>query len=82
MTDSTAAPAPGPLAGLGIVAIVVVAVIAWAIIGTALFSEVSLFGGFLMLWHWANLEALEIKRLPSASPARWSGSRWPGRWSI
>ena len=44
----------------------VVAIIAWAIIGTALFSEVSLFGGFLMLWHWANLEALEIKRLPSA----------------
>lgn len=68
MTDSTsaAAAAPGPLAGLGIVAIVVVAIIAWAIIGTALFSEVSLFGGFLMLWHWANLEALEIKRLPSA----------------
>ena len=68
MTDSTsaAAAAPGPLAGLGVVAIVVVAIIAWAIIGTALFSEVSLFGGFLMLWHWANLEALEIKRLPSA----------------
>ena len=68
MTDSTSAPAaaPGPLAGLGVVAIVVVAIVAWAIIGTALFSEVSLFGGFLMLWHWANLEQLEIKRLPSA----------------
>lgn len=67
MTDSTSAPAaaPGALAGLGIVAIIVIAVVAWAIIGTALFSGVSLFGGFLLLWHWANLEALEIKRLPA-----------------
>ncbi|GAA4769880.1 hypothetical protein [Novosphingobium ginsenosidimutans] len=65
MTDSTATAAPGPLAGLGIVLIVVVAVIAWAIIGTALFSDLTLFGGFLLLWHWANLEALEIKRLPA-----------------
>lgn len=67
MTETNAAPAaaPGPLAGLGIVAIVVVAVVAWAIIGTALFSGVSLFGAFLLLWHWANLEALEIKRLPA-----------------
>lgn len=38
MTESTAAAAPGPLAGLGIVLIVVVAVVAWAIIGTALFQ--------------------------------------------
>lgn len=64
MTDSTSA-APGPLAGLGIVLIVVVAVVAWAIIGTALFSGATLFGAFLLLWHWANLEALEIKRLPA-----------------
>lgn len=64
-TNATPAAAPGPLAGLGIVAIVVVAVVAWAIIGTALFSGVSLFGAFLLLWHWANLEALEIKRLPA-----------------
>jgi len=63
MTEATSA--PGPLAGLGIVAIVVVAVVAWVIIGTALFSDVSLFGAFLLLWHWANLEALEIKRLPA-----------------
>lgn len=67
MTDSTPAPAaaPGPLAALGIVAIIVVAIVIWAVIGTALFSEVSLFGAFLLLWHWANLEALEIKRLPA-----------------
>lgn len=68
MTDSTSAPAaavPGPLAGLGITAIVVVLVFAWAVIGTMLFSDLTLFGGFLLLWHWANLEALEIKRMPA-----------------
>lgn len=67
MTDSTPVPAaaPGPLAGLAVVAIIVVAIVIWAVIGTALFSEVSLFGAFLLLWHWANLEALEIKRLPA-----------------
>ena len=39
MTDATSAPAaaaPGPVAGLGILAIVVVLVFAWAIIGTML----------------------------------------------
>lgn len=69
MTDSISAPAataPSPLAGLGITAIIVVAVVLWAIVGTALFSEATLFGGFLLLWHWANLEQLDIKRLPSA----------------
>ncbi len=67
MTDSTSAPAaaPGPVAGLGIVAIVVVLVAAWAVIGSMLFSGLTLFGGFLLLWHWANLEALEIKRMPA-----------------
>lgn len=42
MTDATSAPtaaAPGPVAGLGILAIVVVLVFAWAIIGTMLFSD-------------------------------------------
>lgn len=69
MTEAENTPAaahPSPLAGLGIVAIVVAAIVGWAIIGSALFSEVSLFGGFLMLWHWANLEQLEIGKLPSA----------------
>jgi len=67
MTDSNsaAAAAPGALAGLGIVAVVVVAVVAWLAIGTALFSDLTLFGGFLLLWHWANLEQLEIKRMPA-----------------
>lgn len=67
MTDSTSAPAaaPGALAGLGIVAVVVVAIVAWVVIGTALFTDLTLFGGFLLLWHWANLEQLEIRRMPA-----------------
>lgn len=67
MTEATAAPAatPGPVAGLGILGIVVVAIVGWALIGTRLFSDLSLFGGFLLLWHWANLEHLEIRRLPT-----------------
>lgn len=67
MTDSNSAQTavPGPVAGIGITAVVVVAIAAWAVIGTALFSEATLFGGFLLLWHWANLEQLEIKRLPT-----------------
>lgn len=64
-TPQTAA-APSPVAGLGIVAIVVVAIIGWAILGSMLVDELSLFGGFLMLWHYANIEQLEIKRLPTA----------------
>lgn len=67
MSDTNSAPAaaPGPVAGLGIVAIVVVAIVAWVIIGMKLFSDATLFGGFLLLWHWANLEHLDIKRLPA-----------------
>lgn len=67
MTDSTSAPAaaPGALAGLGIVAVVVAAIVAWVVIGTALFTDLTLFGGFLLLWHWANLEQLEIRRMPA-----------------
>ncbi len=61
-----AADAPSPLAGVGVVVIVAIAIIGWAVIGGRLFQEVSLFGGFLMLWHYANMEQLEIKRLPQA----------------
>jgi hypothetical protein len=68
MSDQTsgAVPPPSPLAGLGIAVVVAIAIIGWAIIGGRLFQETSLFGGFLMLWHYANLEQLEIKRLPQA----------------
>jgi len=65
-SSAVPAAAPSPLVGLGIVAIVVVAVIGWAIIGSKLFSDVTLFGGFLLLWHYANIEQLDIKRLPAA----------------
>ena len=61
-----AAGAPSPLAGVGVVVIVAIAIIGWAVIGGRLFQDVSLFGGFLMLWHYANMEQLEIKRLPQA----------------
>ncbi len=63
---SEALPPPSPMAGLGIVAIVAVAIIGWAVIGGRLFQETSLFGGFLMLWHYANMEHLEINKLPQA----------------
>jgi hypothetical protein len=67
MNDSNSAPAaaPGPVAGLAIVAIVVVLVGAWVVLGSTLFTGTTLFGGFLLLWHWANLEQLEIKRMPA-----------------
>lgn len=64
--NSGAVPPPSPVAGLGIVVMVAIAIVAWAVIGGRLFQETSLFGGFLMLWHYANLEALDIKRLPQA----------------
>jgi hypothetical protein len=54
------------VAGLGIAVVVAIAIVGWAVIGGRLFQETSLFGGFLMLWHYANLEQLEIKRLPQA----------------
>mgnify|MGYP000962897431 CR=1 FL=1 len=65
-SQAVPAAAPSPVVGLGIVTIVVVAVIGWAIIGSKLFSDVTLFGGFLLLWHYANIEQLDIKRLPAA----------------
>lgn len=59
-------PPPGPLVGFGILLIVVVAIVGWAIIGGHYLSDVSLFGGFLMLWYWANVEQLSLARLPAA----------------
>ena len=63
---SAAVPPPSPVAGLGVVAVVTIAIIGWAVIGGRLFQETSLVGGFLMLWHYANMEQLEIKKLPQA----------------
>jgi hypothetical protein len=77
-----AAEVPSPLAGLGVVVIVAIAIIGWAVIGGRLFQQVSLFGGFLMLWHYANMEALEIKRLPQAlaGAAAGIGLSWQVVW--
>jgi len=67
MTEAPQAAAPpSPIAGLGVVAIIVAAIVGWAILGSAIVDELSLFGGFLMLWHYANMEQLDIKRLPAA----------------
>ena len=60
------APPPGPIAGLAILGIVLVLIIAWVVIGGLFLQPVSLFGGFLMLWYWANNEQLQFKRLPAA----------------
>lgn len=58
--------APGPLAGFATLIIVLIALIAWIVIGTRFMSDTSLVGGFLMLWYWANNEQLALNRLPAA----------------
>ena len=73
MTDATittadVAPPPGPIAGLAILGIVLVLIVAWFVLSTQVLhlAETSLVGGFMMLWYWANNEQLEIRRLPAA----------------
>ena len=61
-----AAAPPTPIAGLAILAIVLVLIAAWLAIGLQFLQETSLVGGFLMLWYWANNEQLQFKRLPAA----------------
>ena len=62
------APPPTPVAGLAILAIVLVLIVAWIVIGLQVLHihDTSLVGGFLMLWYWANNEQLQFKRLPAA----------------
>ena len=64
-TAAVAAP-PGPVAGLAILVIVLVLIIAWIVIGLQFLQPTTLVGGFLMLWYWANNELLQLKRLPAA----------------
>jgi hypothetical protein len=59
-------PPPTPLAGVGVAAAAVTAIAGWLAVGGSLLSEASLFGGLLMLWYWANIEQLALRRLPSA----------------
>jgi hypothetical protein len=56
---------PPPLAGVGVAAAVVLAIAGWLVLGSALLSETALFGGLLLLWYWANVEQLALRRLPS-----------------
>lgn len=57
---------PSPLAGLGVAAVVVTAIVGWIALAGSLISETSLFGGLIMLWYWANVEQLSLRRLPSS----------------
>ncbi|PKB25469.1 hypothetical protein B0I00_0669 [Novosphingobium kunmingense] len=70
-TDSTtisaeAAPPPGPAIGFGILIVVLIGLIVWTVLMTRFVTPLSLFGGYLMLWYWANIEQLAIRRLPAA----------------
>lgn len=65
-TAPEVAPAPGPLAGLAILVIVVVLLIAWMAIALQFMADTALVGGFMLLWFWANNGQLEIGRLPAA----------------
>ena len=67
-TQTAAAAPPGPVAGLAILRIVVVLIVAWVVLGTQVLQlqDTSLVGGFMMLWYWANNEQMEISRLPAA----------------
>ena len=79
-----AAGAPSPLAGVGVVVIVAIAIIGWAVIGGRLFQDVSLFGGFL-IWavlsfraarqrDRAALEAGDVAESPPTSAAATAGA--------
>jgi hypothetical protein len=58
-------PPPPPLAGLGVAAVVAIAIVGWVAVCTALLSQVSMFGGFMVLWYWAKVERLSMPRLPA-----------------
>lgn len=65
MSNETAAAKPGLGAGVAIVVIVTVAIIAWIMLGTALHLT-SLYAGFLFLWYWSSVQHLDMKAiLPS-----------------
>jgi hypothetical protein len=72
MTEATTAapevaPTPGPVAGIGITAIVVVLLVAWTLLAAVALHvpPTELVGGYMLLWYWANNEQLQFKRLPA-----------------
>jgi hypothetical protein len=64
--ESRPPPPPTLLAGLGVAAVLVAAIVGWVALGGAFLSETSLFGGFLVLWYWAKVEHLAPQRLPAS----------------
>ncbi len=72
MTDATtaapeAAAPPGPVAGIGITAIVVVLLVVWTLLAAVALHvpATELVGGYMLLWYWANNDQLQFKRLPA-----------------
>lgn len=65
MARAEAPPPPSALAGLGVAAVVVTAIICWVALGSTFLSETSLFGGFMILWYWAKVEHLAMQKLPA-----------------
>jgi hypothetical protein len=70
MTERTLArndlpPPPPPLAGLGVLAVLITGIVGWFALGGTFLSEASLFGGVLVLWYWAKVEHLSMNRLPA-----------------
>ncbi|WP_296676108.1 hypothetical protein [Novosphingobium sp.] len=70
MEDSNAAPPqvppPTPIAGLAILAIVVVLLVAYMAVALQFVADTALVGAFMLLWYWANNGELEISRFPAA----------------
>jgi len=67
MTRAQALPPPPTLlGGVGVAGVVMTAIFAWVFLAGQFLSEASLFGGFMMLWYWAKVEHLAIRRLPAA----------------
>jgi hypothetical protein len=65
MTEqSETPPALTPFNGLLILMLVIVAVVAWIILGTALLRVTSFFASFLFLWYWASVEQADFKQWP------------------
>ena len=58
--------APSPLAGIGVALVIITAIIGWAAIGGHFLSETSPFAGFMILWYWAKVEHLAMRRLPAS----------------
>lgn len=65
-SQTDAAERPSPKVALAILLVVIVAIVAWIAVGVRIVSEVSLFGGFLMLWYWATIDELSVRKLPAS----------------